>query len=96
MVTKVIRSRFAHEVGEQVEGCKIIEVRVVIPPQPEEKRRGVYEYLVEAPPMAAEPRETHSRKKSAPVSNHAPAQGSFTRATPDEMTSRVIRRVPSR
>jgi hypothetical protein len=97
MITKTVRSRFQHEVGEKVEGCTILEVRVVIPPQPSERRLGVYDYVVEVPPAAAvKVRETHTKRKSAPVADTVPAQGSFIRATPDEMSSRVIRRVPSR
>lgn len=97
MITKTVRSRFPHEVGEKVEGCTILEVRIVIPPQPSERRLGVYDYLVEVPPAVANAREGHTkRKSSAPVADPVPAQGSFIRATPDEMSSRVIRRVPSR
>ena len=90
MLTKTIRSRFDHAVGETVEGCTILERRVVIPPDPVERRRGVYEYLVEAPP--APPAKSRSAPK---VSQAAPERGSFTRATPDEMGS-VIRRLPPR
>jgi len=97
MITKTVRSRFQHEVGEKVEGCTIIEVRIVIPPQPSERRLGVYDYVVEVPPAAAvKVREAHTKRKSAVVADSVPAQGSFIRSTPDEMTSRVIRRVPSR
>jgi hypothetical protein len=99
MVTKLVRSRFSHEVGEKVEGCTIVEVRVIIPPDPSQNRRGVYDYVVEAPPMAAAaPRETHStgRKKAAPSHNVEPARDSYVRSTPEEMGGRLIRRVPSR
>ena len=96
MITKTVRSRFPHEVGEKVEGCTILEMRIVIPPQPSERRLGVYDYVVEVPPAAVNPRETHTRRKSATVAASAPAQGSFIRSTPDEMGNRVIRRVPSR
>src|SRR5215472_5379114 len=99
MITKTVRSRFFHQVGEKVEGCNILEVTVVIPPAPEENRRGVYDYLVEVPPApSVPPRQSHTRKKShSPVrSDSAPEQGSFTRATPEEMSSQVIRRLPSR
>jgi hypothetical protein len=47
MLTKTVRSRFSHEVGEKVEGCTILEKRVVIPPNEEERRRGVYDYEVD-------------------------------------------------
>ncbi len=96
MITKTVRSRFPHEVGEKVEGCTILEVRVIIPPQPTERRLGVYDYVVEVSPMAANPRETHGKRKSAPAADPVPAQGSFIRSTPDEMGNRVIRRVPAR
>jgi hypothetical protein len=97
MITKTVRSRFQHEVGEKVEGCTILEARIVIPPQPSERRLGVYDYVVEVPPAAAvKPRESHARAKAAQVASTVPAQGSFTRTTPEEMGNRVIRRVPSR
>ena len=101
MITKTVRSRFNHEIGEKVEGCTILERRVIIPPVPNERRLGVYDYLVEVPPAAVNARESHSRaaksssKHTATARASAPEQGSFTRATPEEMTS-VIRRVPSR
>ncbi len=95
MITKTIRSRFPHEVGEAVEGCTILEKHVVIPPDPVENRRGVYDYVVEVPPTAAKPKA--ARKAAAPVAPEktAPERGSFTRATPEEMGA-VIRRLPSR
>ena len=100
MITKTVRSRFSHEVGEKVEGCTILERRIIIPPQPSERRLGVYDYLVEVPPTvvkAREPREASVRTKAATASNHsAPTQGSFVRSTPEEMGGRVIRRVPAR
>jgi len=94
MITKTVRSRFDHQVGETVEGGVITERRVVIPPDPAEKRRGVYEYIVEVPP-AASPAKVRSHSKSSTSTSTAPERGSFTRATPDEMGS-VIRRLPSR
>jgi hypothetical protein len=95
MLTKTVRSRFSHEVGEQVAGCKILEKVVIIPPNPVERRLGVYDYLVEVPPapvkLAAPKRKsTTPERKSA-----APEPGSFTRATPGE-NGGVIRRLPSR
>jgi hypothetical protein len=96
MVTKVVRSRFSHEVGEKVEGCTIVEVRVVIPPDPSQNRRGVYDYVVEVPPMAASEHETHTRKKPAPTHSAEPSRDSYVRSTPEEMGNRLIRRVPSR
>jgi len=90
MITKTVRSRFDHQIGESVEGGLILEKRTVIPPDPAEKRRGVYEYVVEVPPAAAAP-----KPKSSPKTSAAPERDSFTRASPDEMGS-VIRRLPSR
>jgi hypothetical protein len=91
-MTRTIRSRFDHEVGGIVEGCTILEKRVVIPPDLVEKRRGVYEYLVDVPPAAAKP---ESRKADAPRKASAPERGSFTRSTPDERGG-VVRRLPPR
>jgi hypothetical protein len=99
MITKTVRSRFPHEVGEKVEGCTILEVRVVIPPDPKEQRRGVYDYLVEVPPAPVSAPKTRNPRSSAasePRAATAPQAESFTRATPEEMGGRVIRRVPSR
>jgi hypothetical protein len=98
MITKTVRSRFPHEVGEKVEGCTILETRVVIPPNPAEQRRGVYEYLVEVPPapVAAKSRTPRAPASPAPTRAPTPAQESFTRATPEEMGGRLIRRLPSR
>ena len=98
MITKTVRSRFNHEVGEQVEGCTILERKIIIPPDPAQNRRGVYDYVVEVPPSAAVTREAPQRSKPAAPSrrsNAAPERGSFTRATPGEMAG-VIRRVPGR
>jgi hypothetical protein len=99
MITKTVRSRFNHEVGEKVEGCTILERRIIIPPDPSQRRLGVYDYVVEAPPVAVVvKRESHGRAKATAASTRlsAPEQGSFTRSTPEDMASRVIRRVPSR
>jgi hypothetical protein len=93
MITKTIRSRFDHEVGATVEGCTILEKHVVIPPDPVERRRGVYDYVVEVSPEAIKTRAKSPRKAGA--DSQAPERDSFTRATPDEMGS-VIRRLPSR
>ena len=88
-MTRTVRSRSNVEVGQQVEGCTIVEKRVVIPPHARERRLGVYDYLVEVLPVTVKPRET---QKPSP----APATDSFTRSTPDEMKGRLIRRLPSR
>jgi hypothetical protein len=96
MTTKTVRSRFSHEIGQQVEGCTIVEKRVIIPPDPKERRLGVYDYVVEVPPMAADATAAKPRRRSTPkAAAAAPDRESFTRASPDEMGS-VIRRLPSR
>ena len=96
-MTKTIRSPFNHEVGGAVEGCTILEKRVVIPPDPVERRRGVYDYVVNVPPLPAE--ATGKVAKPRPSKAARPAQAkepaSSTRATPDEMGS-VIRRIGGR
>jgi len=86
-MTKTVRSRFNHEVGERVEGCTILEKSIVAPPDEVERRRGIYDYLVEVQPTVV--KATSSRET-------APARDSYTRSTPDEMGGRLIRRVPSR
>jgi hypothetical protein len=92
MLTKTVRSRFNHEVGEKVEGCTIIEKRVVAEPVPSEQRRGIYDYVVEAPPAPV--KEARKKNSRQPVSAPASQEG-FTRAAPDDMGG-VIRRLPSR
>jgi hypothetical protein len=96
MLTKTVRSRFSHEVGEKVEGCTILEKRVVIPPDEVERRRGVYDYEVEVPPMVEKPRSARATAAAARSAASAAAPGSFTRGTPEEIASGVIRRIPSR
>ena len=101
MLTKTVRSRFNHEVGDKVEGCTIVEKHVIAPPNPAEQRRGIYDYVVEVAPAPV--KETRKRAASSSSRSNggsgdrqpsAPSEG-FTRATPDEMGG-VIRRVPSR
>jgi len=86
-MTKTVRSRFNHEVGERVEGCTILEKSIVAPPDEVERRRGIYDYLVEVQPTVV--KATSSREA-------APTPDSFTRSTPDKMGGGVIRRIPSR
>lgn len=86
-MTKTVRSRFNHDVGESVEGCKILEKSIVAPPNEVERRRGIYDYLVEVQPAVM---------KAAASRGAEPTRESYTRATPDEMGGRVIRRLPSR
>jgi len=91
MITKTVRSRFDHEVGGTVEGGIILEKRVVIAPDPVERRRGVFEYVVDVPPTAA----TGAKPSKTSAKPHVPERGSFTRTTPEAMGG-VIRRLPSR
>jgi hypothetical protein len=93
MLTRTVRSRFNHEIGEKVEGCTILEKRVVIPPNEAERRRGVYDYEVEVPPTVVKPRSGRSSARTPAPTRTSPAD--YTRSTPDEMGS-VIRRIPSR
>ena len=96
MLTKTVRSRFNHEVGEKVEGCTILEKHVIAAPVPAEQRRGIYDYVVEVAPSPMKTKE--ARKRTPATSNTASSsspQEGFTRASPDEMGG-VIRRVPSR
>ena len=95
MITKTVRSRFNHEVGDKVEGCTILEKCVIAPPDAAEMRRGIYDYLVESAPIVEKVRATRSAAKAA-MRATAPAPNSFTRATPAEMGGNVIRRVPAR
>jgi hypothetical protein len=90
-MTKNIRSRSDKEPGQQVEGCTILEKRVVIPPDPRERRLGVYDYLVEVPPEPIKAPRGVAKRSSA-----AAERGSYTRSTPEEMGGRVIRRLTSR
>ena len=91
MLTKTVRSRFNHEIGDKVEGCVIVEKRVVFPPDPTERRLGVYDYVVEVPPAAMNARPARSERAAA---SKGPSTGG-TRMTP-EMHGAVIRRVSSR
>lgn len=90
MLTKTVRSRFFLEIGAKVEGFTILERTEIAPPIPAEKRRGIYDYLVEVPPAVEKPRSS-----KGPARATAPTGVSFTRSTPDEM-GRMIRRLPSK
>jgi hypothetical protein len=94
-MTKIIRSPFNKEIGGIVEGCTILEKTVVIPPNPAEQRRGIYDYLVEVPPAPMKAPGKPPKATKASPANSRPEPNSFTRATPEEMTS-VIRRVGRR
>ena len=86
-MSRIVRSRFDHEVGGMVEGCIILEKRTIAPPDLVERRRGIYDYVVEGPPPTA--------TKSGSARIVAPERGSFTRSTPDDRGG-VVRRLPSR
>src|SRR6266853_1986029 len=64
-MTKTVRSRFNHDVGENVEGCKILEKVIVAPPNEVERRRGIYDYLVEAKPAVM--KATAASREVAPA-----------------------------
>ncbi|HUB79408.1 MAG TPA: hypothetical protein VMB03_11450 [Bryobacteraceae bacterium] len=95
MLTKTVRSRFIHQIGEKVEGCTILSVRVVIPPNDTERRRGVYDYEVEVPPAVEKPRAARNSSRTATSTSASASPEDYTRATPEEMGS-LIRRLPSR
>jgi hypothetical protein len=70
----------------------------VIPPDPIERRRGVYDYLVEVPPLpvgARASKAANSRPAKAAKPVQAKETAAYTRSTPDEMGS-VIRRIGGR
>jgi hypothetical protein len=94
-MTKTVRSRFNHEVGESVEGCKILEKSIVAPPDLVERRRGIYDYLVEMPPEIVKSRSSRETARET-ARQAAPTRDSYTRSTPDDRGGRVIRRIPSR
>ena len=48
--SRTIRSRSNREVGQEVEGKTILEKKIVIQPDPANKRLGVYEYVVVCEP----------------------------------------------
>ena len=98
MLTKTVRSRFSHEIGEKVEGCTILEKRVIIPPVPAERRLGVYDSEVEVPPVVEKPRASRGGSRTAhaaPAPARPATPDTYTRTTPDEMGA-VIRRIPGR
>src|SRR5580700_9245102 len=80
IMTKTVRSRFNHEVGESVEGCKILEKSIIAPPDLIERRRGIYDYLVEVPPEIVKSRTSTSREAGREAAREAaPARDSYTR-----------------
>jgi hypothetical protein len=93
MTTKTVRSRFSHEVGGEVEGCRILEKRIVIPPDLVERRRGVYDYVVEVAPAPAKELGKAPARRAAVTGAR---EESYTRAAPEEIGGGLIRRIPSR
>ena len=81
MMTETVRSRSNREVGQAVEGKTILEKRVVIAPDPANRRMGVYEYIVAA-----------SRQDKRPGAVAVSSAGS-TRETPEERGVGLIRRL---
>jgi hypothetical protein len=80
-MTETIRSRSNREVGQEVEGKTILEKKIVIQPDPANKRLGVYEYVVSV-----------SRQDKKPPAVSTPSTGS-TRETPEERGAGLIRRL---
>ena len=83
-MTETIRSRSNREVGQEVEGKTILEKKIVIQPDPANKRLGVYEYVVSV-----------SRQDKKPPAVSTPGAGS-TRGTPEERGLGLIRRLGTR
>ena len=83
-MTETIRSRSNREIGQEVEGKTILEKKIVIQPDPANKRLGVYEYVVSV-----------SRQDKKPQAVSSPASGS-TRETPEERGAGLIRRLGTR
>jgi hypothetical protein len=103
MMTETIRSRSNREIGEEVEGKTILEKKVVIAPDPVNKRLGVYDYTVavsrqdKKPPAASSgARSSGSRSSSGTSSNSDNGEGGSTRLTPEERGIGLIRRLGSR
>ena len=69
-------------------------MRVVIPPNEAERRRGVYDYEVEVPPAVEKPRPSRGAAR-ATTPTRATTPDSYTRGTADEIGT-LIRRIPSR
>jgi hypothetical protein len=76
-----------------VEGCRILEKRIIIPPDPVERRRGVYDYVVEVAPAPAKEAAKAPARRAAATGTR---EESYTRAAPDEIGGGLIRRIPSR
>jgi hypothetical protein len=96
-MTETIRSRSNREVGQEVEGKTILEKKIVIPPDPANKRLGVYEYVVAASRQDKKPPSaTTAGSRSSHSSNHGDGNEGSTRLTPEERGIGLIRRLGSR
>src|SRR5690348_6282436 len=100
MMTETIRSRSNREIGQEVEGKTILEKKIIIAPDPLNKRMGVYEYVVAAsrqdkkPPAASSSRS--SSNGASTKSNSNGGNAGSTRLTPEERGIGLIRRLGSR
>jgi hypothetical protein len=101
-MTETIRSRSNREVGQEVEGKTILEKKVVIAPDPVNKRLGVYEYVVavsrqdKKPPSASTGRSSSNGNGSNGTSGGSSGNEGSTRLTPEERGIGLIRRLGSR
>jgi|SRR5581483_451235 len=100
MLTETIRSRSNREVGQEVEGKTILEKRIVIAPDPVNKRLGVYDYVVavsrqDKKPPAASHGSRSSGRTSGSTGSGGGNEGS-SRLTPEERGIGLIRRLGSR
>jgi hypothetical protein len=88
-MTETIRSRSNREVGQEVEGKTILEKKIVIQPDPANKRLGVYEYVVAASRQDKKPPSVSSQRARS-------TQAGSTRETPEERGAGLIRRLGTR
>ena len=94
MMTETIRSRSNREIGQEVEGKTILEKKIVIAPDPANKRLGVYEYTVAASRQDKKPPSATNGNRGGSVQNGS-GEGS-SRLTPEERGVGLIRRLGSR
>ena len=91
-MTETIRSRSNREIGQEVEGKTILEKKVVIAPDPVNKRLGVYEYVVAVSRQDKKPPAASTARRSSASGGD---EGSL-RLTPEERGIGLIRRLGSR
>ena len=92
MMTETLRSRSNREIGQEVEGKTILEKKVVIAPDPVNKRLGVYEYVVAVSRQDKKPPAASTARRSSVSGGD---EGSL-RLTPEERGIGLIRRLGSR